>query len=98
MAVYPEGANDRIIGAEALTAIVTDIFLACGMSSDDASLLAGTLVLSDLRGIHSHGVLRVPDYVKKLTQNGVNPKGRPFIVSDQGGAIVVDGDNAMGQI
>jgi len=48
--------------------------------------------------VHSHGVLRVPDYVKKLTLEGVDPKGQPKIVSKRRGALVVDGGNSMGQI
>ena len=40
----------------------------------------------------------MPEYVEKLRVGGVNPRGRPHIVSSVGGAIVVDGDNAMGQI
>lgn len=51
-----------------------------------------------LRGIHSHGVLRVPEYVRHLTTGGVNPAGRPFVASIHGSAIVVDGGNSMGQI
>ena len=42
--------------------------------------------------------LRVPDYVEKLTKGGVDPRGKPAIVSDNGAAIVVDAHNAMGQI
>jgi LDH2 family malate/lactate/ureidoglycolate dehydrogenase len=68
------------------------------MQASDAFLLADTLVAADLRGIHSHGVLRVPDYVEKLTTGGVNPKGRPVIVRDSGSALVIDGGNSMGQI
>ncbi len=68
------------------------------MSEGDASLLAETLVHADLRGTHSHGVLRVPEYVGKLTNEGVDPRGRPRIVSDAGSALVVDGGNSMGQI
>ena len=64
----------------------------------DANLLAESLVHADLRGIHSHGVLRIPDYVKKLTKDGVNPRGRPRIVSERAATIVIDGGNSMGQI
>ena len=74
------------------------IFQAAGMVADDADLLAASLVSADQRGIHSHGVLRVPDYVVKLTGGGVDPRGRPTVTSRLGGAIVVDGGNAMGQI
>ena len=98
MAVYPQSETDRRVPADDLRRVVTDIFVSCGMSRDDAGLLAETLVHSDLRGVHSHGTLRVPDYVKKLTIDGVNPGGRPRIVGGRGAAIVVDADNSMGQI
>ncbi len=81
-----------------LAAEVARIFAACGMSDADAALLAGSLVAADQRGIHSHGTLRVPEYVDKLMVQGVNPRGRPRVASDRGGALVVDADNAMGQI
>jgi LDH2 family malate/lactate/ureidoglycolate dehydrogenase len=68
------------------------------MENGDAALLAESLVASDLRGVHSHGVLRVPEYVKKLTVGGVDPRGRPAVVRDSGACLVVDGGNAMGQI
>ena len=58
---------------------VTRIFAECGMGEGDAALLADSLVAADVWGIHSHGVLRVPDYVKKLRQEGVNPRGRPVV-------------------
>ncbi|MBI3097206.1 MAG: Ldh family oxidoreductase, partial [Planctomycetes bacterium] len=41
--------------------------------AEDAALLADTLVVADLRGVHSHGVMRVPDYVHKLRVGGVDP-------------------------
>ena len=68
------------------------------MREADAALLADSLVTADLSGTHSHGVLRVPEYVKKLTVSGVDPEGTPHVVSDRGGAMVVDGGNSMGQI
>lgn len=63
-----------------------------------AMLLADSLVVADLRGCHSHGVLRVPEYVKKLTVDGVDPQAEPCVVRENGAALVVDGRNAMGQI
>src|SRR5207237_423919 len=52
----------------------------------------------DQRGIHSHGTLRVPEYVKKLTSGGVDPRGKPRVASQSAAAITVDADNAMGQV
>src|ERR1700677_4153106 len=98
MAIYPKSKTDRPVSPAALQSVVAAIFTRCGMSDEDSGLLARTLVHSDLRGVHSHGVLRVPDYVGKLTRDGVDPRGRPTVVSDRGAAIVVDGGNSMSQI
>jgi LDH2 family malate/lactate/ureidoglycolate dehydrogenase len=98
MAEYPGVENEQRFAHEALQRTVQAIFEGCGMAAADAGLLAEHLVRADLRGIHSHGVMRVPDYVGKLTREGVDPKGRPRVVKDHGATLVVDGANAMGQI
>jgi LDH2 family malate/lactate/ureidoglycolate dehydrogenase len=90
--------DGQVIKAGTLQAVVTTIFEQVGMESENAATLAESLVFADLRGVHSHGVLRVPEYVEKLTTKGVDPKGKPRIVREFGGCIVVDGGNSMGQI
>jgi LDH2 family malate/lactate/ureidoglycolate dehydrogenase len=98
MTGYPGSETEVRLTCAVLHTACQDIFAACGMAGADAALLAETLVVADLRGVHSHGVMRVPDYVGKLLDDGVNPRGRPQIVSETGGALVVDGGNSMGQI
>ncbi len=98
MANYPTSETDRRIDAAALVDICKMIFTACKMNSEDAALLSDSLVHADLRGVHSHGVMRIPDYVHKLTVGGVNPIAAPTVLSHKKGAIVVDGNNNMGQI
>ena len=98
MARYPESETDRRIDEETLGRVVADIFVGCGMSAQDAWLVTDSLVHADLRGIHSHGVMRVSGYVKKLMDEGVDPRGRPRISREFGATLVVDGANAMGQV
>lgn len=98
MSYYPGTERERRIPWKVLQTTVSGIFQACSMSGEDAGRLAGTLVEADLRGCHSHGVLRVPEYVCKLKQDGVNPAGKPFVARDAKAALVVDGGNSMGQI
>ncbi len=98
MTAYPGTENERRVSCEVLQPVVSSLFEACRMNATDARLLAATLVAADLRGVHSHGTMRVPDYVAKLTRHGVDPTGRPRVVTDNGGALVIDGGNAMGQI
>jgi LDH2 family malate/lactate/ureidoglycolate dehydrogenase len=98
MARYPGNEDEERIDEAVLVRVIADIFSACGMSSQDAWLVADSLVHADLRGIHSHGVMRVPVYVGKLLDDGVNPRGEPRIEREQGAALVIDGANAMGQV
>jgi len=90
--------EERRVDAGQLRQVVAAIFARCQMAAADAELLADSLVDADLGGIHSHGVLRVPEYVEKLTSNGVDPRGTPTIVREYGACLVVDGGNSMGQI
>jgi LDH2 family malate/lactate/ureidoglycolate dehydrogenase len=98
MAEYPGTETEKRVMPDELASVVGAIFEACNMAKADAALLAEALTAADQRGIHSHGTLRVPDYVEKLTTGGVNPRGRPQIASRNGAALVIDAQNAMGQI
>jgi LDH2 family malate/lactate/ureidoglycolate dehydrogenase len=84
------------VPAEELRALQIAIWAECGMDAEDSTLLADCLVEADLRGVYSHGTLRVPEYVKKLTHNGVSASARPEVVRDFGACMVVDANNAMG--
>ncbi|MAF11774.1 lactate dehydrogenase [Candidatus Poribacteria bacterium] len=90
--------KNRRVPAHELAALTSACFVACGMTAPDAEYLADTLVDADLAGVHSHGVMRVPDYVEKLTTGGVDPRGAPTVVREFGACVVVDGANSMGQI
>jgi L-2-hydroxycarboxylate dehydrogenase (NAD+) len=98
MAEYPGSERETRVGEQALLRLTSRIFEGCRMQPEDATLVADSLVAADLRAVHSHGVLRVPEYVAKLLDRGVNPTGRPQVVKDSGAALVVDGGNSMGQI
>lgn len=89
--------NERRVPAEELNRLTQAIFEHCGMSSEDAALLAHTLVEADLRGVHTHGVVAIPRYRRRLL-GGVDPRGRPRVVVDAVSGLVIDGDNSMGQV
>ncbi len=86
------------VPAGELTAFCSEVFERCGFPRDDARLLAEHLVDTDARGVHSHGVMRMPVYTKKARLGLVNVT--PNIQVRRSGPVValIDGDHAMGQL
>lgn len=74
------------------------IFKGYGLPEADAEYVANVLVEADLRGVHSHGVTRVPIYTERLSRGLFN--ARPDIRVVQTGAAIasIDGDNGMGAV
>jgi LDH2 family malate/lactate/ureidoglycolate dehydrogenase len=81
-----------------LKAVVTGIFGGVGLPPNDAALVADSLVEADVRGVSSHGVVRVPTYVTGLRQGAINPRPALEIMVDDGTRALVDGGDGMGQV
>lgn len=81
-----------------LKATVASIFVDRGVPSDDAAVVADSLVDADLRGVSSHGVVRVRTYVAGIQNGSINPRPNVQIAVDEGARALVDGDDGMGQV
>ena len=86
------------IDARRLISAVADIFTAAGIAAADAQVVAADLVAADLEGISSHGVMLLPMYIERIAKGSVSRRSAGDIVSDHGGAIVIDAGNALGQL
>ena len=86
----------EIFGKELLEDLGFRLLLTGGLREEDARTIAGDLVAADMRGLNSHGVSRIPMYLKRIECKCVNP--RPDIRVEQVGTAVlrVDGDDGMG--
>ena len=84
--------------AAALTAFIKRAFEAAGLPAGDADILAGLMVEADLRGSDTHGVIRLPLYLRRLKAGGVNPRPNIRIVREKPATALVDGDNGMGHL
>src|SRR5689334_3184756 len=94
-----ESAGQEVrIPAGELTAFVTRTFIAAGLPDADAHRVAGLMVEADLRGSDTHGVIRLPLYVRRLRAGGINTKPNIRVISDRASVALVDGDNAMGHL
>jgi LDH2 family malate/lactate/ureidoglycolate dehydrogenase len=93
-----DAAGSVAIDAQRLISAVADIFMAVGIAAADAQVVAADLVAADVEGIASHGVMLVPMYVERINKGSVSRRSAGEVISDRGGAMVIDAGNALGQL
>ncbi len=87
-----------MIPQQQLRAFTEQIFRAIGCSDSDARLAADVLVSADLRGVDSHGVARLPGYVRLYDKQRINPQPAIRVVHESPSTAVVDGDRGLGLV
>jgi LDH2 family malate/lactate/ureidoglycolate dehydrogenase len=68
------------------------------LREEDARAVADSLVASDLRGTHSHGVVRLPFLVERIERGGANRTPQIRTVRETPASALLDGDRALGAI
>ena len=69
-----------------------------GLRAADARLVAQTLVAANLRGVDSHGVVRLPHYATRLRNGTVKARPNISVRRTAPSAALVEGDAGMGQL
>lgn len=88
--------NAVYVNADTLNKYITEIFTKLGMGESDASFSAEALVQANLWGIDSHGVLRIPIYVKRMRSGAINLKADIKPEKGSEGFEIMNGDDAHG--
>ena len=79
------GETKSSVSGDSLKAFTKDIFQAADVSEEHAEVWADMLVWANLRGMDSHGVLRIPRYIDYIRNGNIharpnmkveNPPGR----------------------
>ncbi len=94
----PQGAiADRVyVTAAAADAFVRALLVAHGVPPQDAATVAQCLVGADLRGVDTHGMMRLPGYLDRLRRGLINP--RPALEPQRVTPVAasLDGQDAFG--
>jgi len=81
-----------------LTAFITGALQAAGLPENDAATVASLMVEADLRGSDTHGVIRLPLYLRRLKAGGVKARPNIRVVQEKASTALVDGDNGIGHL
>jgi len=77
---------------------IASAFETVGMPAGDARTVAGLMAEADLQGSDGHGVIRLPQYLKRIRAGGINLHPDIRVVSERAGMALLNGDNAMGHL
>lgn len=88
--------TERVVSEARLREVAFGLFRTAGLSEDHAGRAVQSLVLSDVRGVSSHGVRFLAPSIRRLEGPGANatPDVRP--ISQAGAMELWDGDYGLG--
>jgi ureidoglycolate dehydrogenase (NAD+) len=87
-----------LIGKAELLGFTRAAFVAAGVAPDMAETWARVLVWANLRGVDSHGVIRLPRYLDLLRSKAINARPNMRFEKRAGAIAVLDADRAPGPV
>lgn len=74
----------------------TAMLVAAGVPPTNAAKTARAIVTSDVWGNPSHGLMRLPFYLQRITKGGVNAQANLQMISQNGAITSFDGEDGLG--
>ena len=88
--------KDVHVHASQLNRFIKQILTSAGLCEGNSQIVADSITTADLFGFHSHGVIRIPHYIKRLRIGSLNKNPDIRVVKKTGNTAIVDGDHGMG--
>jgi LDH2 family malate/lactate/ureidoglycolate dehydrogenase len=86
------------VEAGALQTFMERVLEGAGMPAEDARIEAEVLVWANLRGVDSHGVLRIEWYLELIDKGVMNVRPDIRIEKETPATVVIDADHALGPV
>lgn len=87
-----------VVQWERLREFMIKVFVGVGMPTQDAEIEADSLIWANLRGVDSHGVVRIPWYVDNVDLGIMNPKPEMCVISETPATVYLEADRAFGAV
>ena len=81
---------------EELKARVAAIAVKAGIPEVDAKIISDVLVTTDIRGVHSHGVVRLARYIDCIRAGGIKPSAEMEILKESPSSLMVSAAGGLG--
>jgi L-2-hydroxycarboxylate dehydrogenase (NAD+) len=90
--------TEHSIPAAAAQRFIRAAFESQGFDAGAADKLAALMVEADLHGSDGHGIIRLPQYIKRIRAGGIKKDPHIRVVCEKAAMALVDGDNGMGHL
>jgi LDH2 family malate/lactate/ureidoglycolate dehydrogenase len=87
-----------LLKAETLIKNCQLILCTVGVPDDQATLISQVIVEADLRGIESHGILRLPAYIRKVLAGTMAPDTKSVVLKERRASLLLDARSGFGQV
>ena len=94
----PPNTGSHVISSVDLERFARALFVAAGVAPAMAEEWAKSLIWANLRGVDSHGVLRIPGYIDRLKSKAINPTPEMRVEKRAGAIAVLEADRAPGAV
>ena len=74
------------------------VYVRVGVPEDEAEIVAGLLARSDLRGVETHGVMRLPIYIQRLQKGYVRAVCKITTVKEKGSTAFFEAHGSLGHV
>lgn len=88
--------NNVIVSAGKLLPFVKNVLMSAGVCDENAQIVADSITKAELFGFQSHGVIRIPHYVRRIKAGSINKNPNIRVVKKNGNTAIVDGDHGLG--
>lgn len=93
-----EDVKKVYVQSEKVLAYARKLLTHYGLPEADAETVAANLLFANLRGLDTHGVMRLPTYLKRVELGLADGKAKPEVVREDSAVAVIDGHNGLGPI
>jgi LDH2 family malate/lactate/ureidoglycolate dehydrogenase len=91
-------ANTVLVAADVLIEACVQILEKVGVPRGQAEMIAQVVVEGDLRGVESHGVLRLPAYVHRVQAGLMTATTALEVVQKRGATVLLDAQGGFGKV
>jgi LDH2 family malate/lactate/ureidoglycolate dehydrogenase len=98
MAMDASAGSKVMARHDRLETFCTQVLQKLAVPRDEAEITAGSLVTANLRGVDTHGVLRLPLYAARLKRGAMTPSVTLTTEKETIATALLDGHNGIGQV